>query len=201
MNNISAEQGQEERIDTILNVEEETEVDNKLILLSTGVILRLKNRPPSKTLLNDIISRYDIPEPPMEDFQDKGRPEPNPFNVEYIEKVQLIEAQRGFAFYDALIMLGTDLEYVPDGFPGPDDDEWKDELEILGFEVDQRPKAVYLQWVRNIAAADDNDVAVIMRAVSRGLGVREEDVAKAMNRFPSDEERGSDTGTPHQEQN
>ncbi len=162
----------------------ETEKDGSTtVLLSTGVVLRHTEKPPSKIILAKIIERYEYPDPPMSDMG-KGRLEPNPNHPDYTKAVEEIDAKRGFAFYDALIVLGTEIESIPVDMEGPDDTGWIDEMEILGFEVDKREKALYRDWVRNYAASSEEDMKLIIAFVVGRLGATEGQVQIELDKFP-----------------
>jgi len=193
----NAVKNQEERFSAISQAQEEYKVDEQeisdLIYLSTGVVLQFTPESIPMPILESISSRYEEPDPPMFEMG-KGRLEPNPSDPEYQKELTRIKREQGWAFYEALIMLGTTLHSVPEGFSGPDDTDWVDQLDILGgFKVDDtREKARYLLWVRYWAATSEEDVEAIMNGSLARLGVKESDIAEAVKDFPDTAELTAD---------
>src|SRR5512144_292538 len=75
--------------------------------LSTGY--RAIVRPVSASLIDDVTSRVEYPSVPEFFNEEKGRPEPNPMDPEYVRQVAAANRQRGVAAVDAIIMFGVEL--------------------------------------------------------------------------------------------
>ena len=155
--------------------------DPNLVELSTGVVLRVKAVPQS--LFGDIVARYPEPEPPVAFIADKGREEENPDDPGYLKRVMANNAAIAKAMSDAVLLLGTAVESMPDGFPGIDAVEWQDELRLLGYDL-KSPRARYLAWVKFKAGPALADYQAVWKAVGRLTGVTEADTQAAVRRFP-----------------
>lgn len=155
--------------------------DPGLVILSSGVVLRVRNV--SSSVFADLMAEMDPPKPPVVFIPDKGRTEENPDNPDYLEAKQAHQAGVAKAMSDAVIVLGTELESKPKDFPGPTDPTWNAQMRALGrrfeSEIDQ-----YLAWVKYKAGAEQSDFTVIWEAVGRQASVVETDAAAAARRFP-----------------
>jgi len=83
-----------------------------------------------------------------------------------------------------MLAAGTEIESVPRGIAKPESNDWLELMEVLGVDIDlDRPIARYLAWVRYVALATAADVTVITEAMSKGIGLTEEDVAATAESF------------------
>jgi len=153
------------------------------LLLSSGVVLEHTDSPPSRMIITNIINRYEYPDPPMAEMG-KGRLEENPNHPDYVSAVAMVDTRRAFAFYDACIVLGTRIVSVPEHMERPEGVNWYEEMEILGFELDRRPKGLYLSWIRYYAANTEEDMKRIMTFVLGQLGASEEQIRTEFDKFP-----------------
>jgi hypothetical protein len=86
---------------------------------------------------------------------------------------------------DIMIAEGTEINSMPKGFPGPDDETWLARMKFYGRPVNDQFQR-YLMWVKYVAAPNqDTDYKLIMDQVGRLSGAREEDVAEAVESFRS----------------
>ena len=166
--------------------DEPTRPDPTLIELSTGVVLRAKSVPTS--LFADLVARFPSPKPPTVFIPEKGREEENPDDPRYLESVREQQARLAQAMSDAVILLGTSVEFMPDGFQAQSDSDWQDEIRLLGYDLHSK-RAVYLAWVKFVAAPRPEDYQAIWRAVGRLTGVTESDTADAVRRFSNKAKR------------
>lgn len=169
-------------------------LDPENIVLSTGVVLRYRKF--SRMIMQGIIDKFPYPDPPKVYIKDKDRYETNPLDKDYKEAVARIDEQRSLAFIDAIIAFGTELVSAPDDLPAIDDDEWIDELELVGIKVlRDKKKSRYLAWVKYVAMVDtETDLAKVMGIFTRVEGATEETVAQAIDNFRRVQERTTDTG-------
>lgn len=163
--------------------------DPTLVELSTGVVLRVKKVP--RQVFADIVADIKAPAVPVAYIPDKGREEENPDDPDYLDKYRTYQARLAKAMSDAVTLLGTDVESVPDGFPTDTDRDWLDEMRALGHDL-SNPKARYLAWVKYKAAVDEDDFNRIWKGVGRLSGVTETDTADELQRFPRGTKRRAD---------
>lgn len=155
--------------------------DPGLVTLSSGVVLRV--RAVSTSLFADLMAEMEGPRPPVVFIESKGREEENPDDPDYLAAKQAHQARVAKAMSDAVIVLGTELESLPDGFPGPEDPVWNAQMRALGrrFEGEQDR---YLAWVKYQAGKETTDFQTIWEAVGRQASVLERDAHAAARRFP-----------------
>lgn len=179
---------EKDSVRTVVEALDNEEIVPKEITLSTGVVLRGKQAPPL-TLVH-ILSRYPRPKVPVYFNKTMGRDMENPDNPEYLEEVQSWKMEMADAVLSALILLGTQLLSKPDGFPGPDDDEWLDEYRLLGLDMMPENKSWrYLSWVKFKAVVTADDTKKIREVVGRLSGVPETSVQAAED-FPGRKQDG-----------
>lgn len=164
-----------------LNTDQAGVSDPGLVTLSSGVVLRV--RAVSTSLFADLMAEMEPPKPPVVYIESKGREEENPDDPDYLAAKQAHQARVAKAMSDAVIVLGTELESLPAGFPGPGDPTWNAQMRALGrrFEGQQDQ---YLAWVKYQAGKDVGDYQVIWEAVGRQASVLEKDAHAAGQRFP-----------------
>lgn len=153
-----------------------------VVLLSTGVRLRAKEVP--KMLLTDIVAELEKerPELPQVYIEVRKRWEPNPNDPDYVERVKAFQAKLAAAINNAFILRGTEIASVPEGFPGPNDQEFILELEAMG-RPSGTPRIRYLAWVKYEAAPRDADITNLLLEIGRASSVSESDVRAAVDRF------------------
>jgi hypothetical protein len=200
---------QEEAVIEVIEQAEKTR-DNT-ITLSSGVVLRGKQANP--LVLIDVMAAYPRPKPPTYKSPTMGREMENPDDPDYRGRIKSWEAESSSATLNAMILLGTELVSVPNGFPGPHptvrkkkvqekdadgktktvtvDEEippvWLDEYELLGLPMrPQNQSWRYLKWVLFKAVKDEKDLMKIRDVVGRLSGVSERSVESA-EQFPGSE--------------
>ena len=162
------------------------------IVLSSGVHLKVKAVPPF--LVRSVALRVPKPTPPLVDVG--GRMEENPDHPKYIADMEEYEQKMSEKAMDVLIIAGTELVSVPEGFSAPEDEEWVSAVEEFGVEIDKSPKGRYLAWVRLHALASGDDIALLNLAVGAKSGISEEEVQQAVASFWGGKVRGADNGSP-----
>ena len=172
----------EEAIEAAAEAVEESEApQNSVVTLSNGIRLRLKPVPPF--LVRQAAMKLERPRVPKMDIG-KGREEDNPDNPSYQEALAEFENRSTDAAVNVMLAAGTEVEFVPKGIAEPDSDDWLPLMAVLEIEIDlDRPIARYLAWMRYVALATAADVTVITSAMSKGIGLTEEDVAATAESF------------------
>lgn len=169
---------------------EDSAADQDLLVMSTGVVLRTHRVSPF--LYNQVLERFQDPPVPKVYDKDSERDIENPMHPAYIQAKNRVEMDRGSALTDLFIGLGTTPEHVPDELVPLDEDTWiiairrhisNEEYEAIAQDDSYR----YIAWVKYIATASTDDIAAIMDAINRKLGVQAEVVAGELEKFRSDE--------------
>lgn len=151
---------------------------DNLIHLSTGVILRGKSAP--ALALIKVMAAFPRPKPPVYMNKTLGREIENPDDPDYLERIQAYKTESASAMLNALILLGTELDSVPKGFPKPTDEKWIEEYVEVGLQA--KPESErwrYLNWILFKAAPLGEDVQAIQAVVGRLSGVPETAVQSA----------------------
>jgi hypothetical protein len=161
------------------------------ITLSTGV--RLEIKPVSYYAVNLALSFLTMP---VVHISEKGRDEPNPGDPAYVRAMEEYANDYSRVVNDTLIMLGSKLAGVPEGVPGPDDEEWQDMLRSLDerIEIPTDPRRRYLLWVKTVAISTTEDAMLVGQVAKRETGTPEEEVGQAAEGFRGAEERDTNLG-------
>lgn len=182
-------------IKTAMAVDKAQEESSDLIELSSGVVLRAKKANP--LVMIRVMAAFPRPKPPTWFDPTMGREMENPNDPDYLEKVQAWQMEMSSSMLSAMIMLGTELESKPKGFPGPHPSKsksngsekvewpaWIEEYALLGIPMHtQNASWRYLTWVMFKAVEDEKDLEKIREVVGRLSGIREESVQTA-EQFP-----------------
>ena len=170
--------------------------DQNTLTLSTGVVLKL--RTPSEMVVESSFRalKKDEPKPPRMYIEAKGREEENPSDPDYLAALKQWKVNVGMRGLRALIPSGTTLESVPEGLPGPDDEDYLDLMASMTIDPGVGRFTRYVQWVLHVACAGVDDIDSLTKTLERLVGVTEEDVAKAQAMFQGDKGGATDTGTP-----
>lgn len=164
--------------DRVIEVLDQTGLNDRLIRLSSGVVLRAKQAPP--LTLVKVMAAFPRPKPPTWFNQQMGREMENPDDPDYIERLKAHQTESSNAILNALILLGTELAELPKKYPGPDSNDWIDEYAELGLPARPNSKGWrYLTWVTFKAVQNENDLIAIRDAVGRLSGVPEDAVQSA----------------------
>lgn len=160
------------------------------ITLENGIILRLKPVPPM--VLRAASAGVKKPEVPIVLIPEKGRDEPNPNDPQYLADLQQWFANQAEALLTVALILGTAVEFIPEGMHGADDDEWIAELrEAYGLLAGSIPpiheergsKARYLDWLHLYAIPSETDIHRLTRLLTSGVALTESEVQAAADSF------------------
>jgi hypothetical protein len=168
----------ENEMKTAVAVEVATTPEDDTITLSTGVVLRGKQAPP--LVLVKVMAAFPRPKPPTWKDPKMGREMENPDDPEYLDRVKAWQIESSNATLNALVLLGTELVSKPKKMPGPMDDTWLEDYELLGVPMNPGNKNWrYLTWMTFKAALTTEDLDKIKEVVGRLSGVPEKAVAAA----------------------
>lgn len=170
-------------------------MSEKQITLSNGIVLRVKPMPP--LLLNAIANSIPEPEVPMWWNEDDQRHEANPNHPEYQKALADRNATIGMRIIDATLSVGTELVAVPGTMIPPESDSWIRRLKLTGQDATFNPEDKeerYLAWLRLYAIETNADLEKVNSIPMQLAGLQEEEVAEAMELFPSGKTRGEDNG-------
>jgi hypothetical protein len=162
------------------------EKDNNVLEFSTGVKLKI-NEEISPSILIDIVADLEEgrPEPPIHYIEELDREEVNLDDPEYAKRLERWDTLGTKRILDALILIGTEVEFIPEKMQKPTDNDWLGILEVLGFKINRRNKSVrYLSWVKHVAIKTVDDMKLITEQVGRRAGVSAADVELAQKSFP-----------------
>lgn len=157
------------------------------VILSNGVILKLKPVPP--LALREVVVRFKRPTIPEVWNADKERMEENPIHPDYLAGLQRYQADVIMAANDIYLMLGTEVESVPDDVPGVDSGEWVSIREVLGLEVEFKNRFHrYLAWLK-MTIVKDADITLLIQSVLQLNGTTEIEVQEAATAFRNQQGR------------
>lgn len=175
-------------ISEVAAIAESLEYEGKVLecTLSSGVILECKPVPP--LAMREVAIRVPAPQVPTWHNPDKDRDEPNPNDPDYLKALELYQAEQLFRVTEVIMLLGTQVKELPDGFPGPERVDWIEPLLVLGVveqdTIDHANKwARYLMWLRFYACQTQSDVAHVIGRVIAVSGVTEVEVQRAAAAF------------------
>lgn len=160
-----------------------------VIILSTGVVLKLQTVPAWK--MNDATNEIKKPDVPKM-IVDGDRVTENPDDPEYQKALKKYTSDMSDKVNDYMIVFGTSLVSKPEGFPGPEEMEWREKLEWSGMKLGENKIAIYCAWVKYVAGPLINDIKLILAEVGRRSGVSEADVKTAADNFRSGDKRDTD---------
>lgn len=155
--------------------------NNRIFEVEPGVRVRL--RPVSASLIDDVTSRIPEPDVPMWHNKDKDRDEPNPSDPGYLIALEQMNRKRGIVAMDAMVMFGAELV---DGLPASD--EWLRKLkwmerhnmiDLSGYDLDDELDREFV-YKRYVAVTPD-----LLAKISEVSGISSQEVERAEKSFPS----------------
>lgn len=176
-------------------VEEAERPETNTVHLSSGIVLKVKAVPPY--LVRQAAKNVARPQPPKIRLEDKNVEEENPDDPAYQDALGRHAVKAAEAASDLMLMAGTEVASLSDGQVPPESDEWLELVEFVGVEVDRRSKhARYLAWLKFYAITTEADLASLLAAVGRGIGLKDEEVDQSVDSFRGGEVGGTDNGVP-----
>lgn len=184
----------EEAFDAAVMAASQEEAPKKRFLeevtLSNGVVIGIRTI--NTHVLGMAQENVKKPEVPKFYNPDTDKQEENPMHPDYVDAMMRYSSDRSDAVYNAAFLMGTYVKHLPEGFPGPDDDGWIENLQYLKL-VDadtlSNKHARYLSWIRFFAIPSDDELVQMLDTVTGKLGVDEGDVQKEIATFPNRSQR------------
>lgn len=159
-------------IEAIAEEEQKGSEQTDRITFSNGVTLGFKKV--NIMRIQSIANKFEYPEVPEVYNADKDRWEKNPDNPQYVKACEKVDYQQGMAVIDAIAAFGTYVIHVPETVPTVESDEWIEELELFGIEVNRDSKlARYYAWVKYVAVVDQDDLMVLGQQFGVTMGASE----------------------------
>lgn len=185
-------------IDAAAKVAEEQPKQKDTITLSNGIILLCKQVP--MLTVRYALTAIPKPEPPVIHNEEKGRSEVWEGDPAYQAALSRWEEQVGDTTFNVMLMLGTQIEHMPEGIDHPEHESWLETLEATGMSVNVDTKAArYLSWLRFYAISSNEDYGRISEAVARKSGLLERDVQASLQSFRGGENGRADLATTPEE--
>lgn len=135
------------------------------------------------------MAAFPRPKPPLWRDPNLGRMVENPDDPDYIKQVQSMESQQADVMLNIMIVYGSELVSVPDGFSTPypmgkkkttGKPDWLRKYSLLGLPTFEEDRDwLYLTWVKTEAALKKEDNEAIQKMVGKLSGVPERDVQAA----------------------
>ena len=158
--------------------------DAQELTLSNGIRLRVKPFP--RALLRAALSQYPDPEVPVVEFEDGSREE-NPNDPDYQAAWERVHEERLEAAARVTLGYGieADLESLPEGYVGPDDDTWIHDMKALGVDPGDisTPFLRRYAWLNLYAIPTDEERALVALVAQQAVGLVEREVVRAMRFF------------------
>lgn len=156
------------------------EVEEDIIVLSTGVELKPKAIPPYVYVR--VSTKDPMPKPPM--FSPKNKPDvllANTDDENYIKEVKQWESEQQKRMLFAMVSYGIEkILSVPKGIERHKSNGWINKMRHTGAEVHpDDPDWRASSWILEVAAETAEDFNAIFAGVGRLSGVPEEDVQNA----------------------
>src|SRR3990167_1668538 len=126
-------------IDAAVKVVEGQSQEQDFVALSNGIRLRCKSVP--ILTVRYALTAIKKPEPPIVHNEEKGRSEAWEGDPAYQAELSRWEEHIGETSLNVMIMLGTEIDKIPEGVYHPEDDEWVETLEAAGISVNTNTKA------------------------------------------------------------
>lgn len=142
-----------------------------LITLSTGVVLR-RAQAASFTAGMEILREEAgrAPKVAMKYDADAGKELPDEQDPAYLRAVQ----EHNTRLMERLFILaavGLRVAELPEDLPGPDSEDWQEQMELTGFIVEASPLKRFLRWLHLTGASTPADFIAIVGPLLRQLGV------------------------------
>lgn len=159
------------------------------VTLANGIVLRL--RPVSPATVRSASAHLKRPEPPIVLIPEKGREEANPSDPGYLAALRQWEQDIAEAGLTVALVLGTEVESIPDGIHKYEDEAWISEILAAQELVSGAPvpvirregKGRYLDWLRKYAISTHTDLFTLTQLLTLGVGLTDAEVQAAAESF------------------
>jgi hypothetical protein len=98
--------------------------------------------------------------------------------------------------FRVMAMTGSRVKELPEAYPDHDSPEFQELCEAMGLGFPDNRFERYIMWLEVSAAKEGEDIKMLNDKFLNFAGLSPEDIAEAMERFRSDEERSEDLATP-----
>lgn len=157
--------------------------------MENGIVLTIKPVPP--LILRNAARHVLDPEVPKVYIEHADRTEDNPSDPQYLLDIEAAQERRSMAALTAALLVGTEVKSVPEGSPGPDDDEWIENLkainEVVGITMEihdeKGSRARYLDWLRLVAIGSEVELFILTRILTVGVALTNAEVQAAAESF------------------
>lgn len=123
-------------------------------------------------------------------IEEKGREEENPNDPAYIDALAEYATAVTLAVSNVLLVLGTQLESVPEDMFRPEDSGFLELMQTLDFKVSaDNSSARYLAWLQFYALVTDEDITKTIAGARAASGLTDEEVSAAAESFRDRKER------------
>jgi len=177
----------ETRVEAVIE-EEDAHISSRSrrVTLESGVVLEVRRVP--DLVMQRLWLKFPRPQPPMRHIVSKtGKEwdEPNPDDPTYKEAM----TKRALDFSDAslklMLLKGVKIISLPENIvPFEKDDEWEEELEMVGLDIPKSKSGRYVEWLRYRVVGSHAELQRIQEVANELSGVSEEDVRAAQEMFP-----------------
>ena len=163
--------------EAIIRAAEAAEAGEDTVVLSSGVKVKLHRLPP--LLQRTVEAQFPEPEPPMVEVKVHGKKEkqPNPDDPDYIEARKQWASDRGQALMDLALIKGVEFEM-------PEDEDWIDELALIGVDVGEGKVGRKLAYLRSVVIGSLDDLMEVTGRVLAMSGVSPQAVDEAGKSLP-----------------
>ena len=179
-----------EAINTAVDSVENIEIPDT-VTLQNGVEIRCK----AVSIMTLRYATANVPKPPIPVIrnEEKQRDEEWEGDPAYQMALQEWEQQVGDVGTNVMLMLGTEIENIPDDVEKPDNDHWVEMLRATGLPIDiETESSRYLTWLRFYAITVPGDLVAISTTVAGKSGVLNKDAQASLESFRGGEDGGGD---------
>ncbi len=170
------------------------------VTLANGVVIRCK--PVSVMTLRYASTSVPRPKPPVIRNKDKDRDEEWEGDPAYQQALMDWENKVGDTGTNVMLLLGTEIESVPDNVEKVGDDGWVELLQATGMDVNVSSEpARYLSWLRFYAITTPQDLLMITANIAEKSGVLDKDVQASLESFRGGADGGTDLENKTEELN
>ena len=170
------------------------------VKLSNGVIIRCK----AVSVMTLRYASTSIPRPkvPIIRNEEKDRDEEWEGDPAYQQKLMDWENKVGDTGTNVMLLLGTEVESVPEDVEKVDETGWVELLQATGMDVNVSSEpARYLSWLRFYAITTPQDLLMITANIAEKSGVLDKDVQASLESFRGGADGGTDLENKTEELN
>lgn len=169
-----------------------------VVTLENGIVIRCK--PVSIMTLRYSTANIPKPKVPIIRNKEKDRDEEWEGDPAYLQELSDWEQKVGDIGTNVMLMLGTEIESVPENIELPDGNKWVEMLSATGLQIEiDSDSSRYLTWLRFYAITTPKDLVAISTTVAGKSGVLNKDAQASLESFRGREDGGGDMEIPAEE--